>query len=350
MKADSIDSMFNFKVTHPLQKAHEHKNRYWTDFLSLTADYKKYLNNQDYSHFLKKSRLDCAINNAEYLQFASEVTIVDYIIRNYNGFQNEPRYDNRKNPECSFEYEGRTVNVEVKCPDLRKRAKQESSEHLKIYTAERFPSKQNHDDALKFIASNIKGNETIQVVDRLDNKLKDYLLSAHKKFPSSGSKYFNILVISLETIYDMDEWYNYIFGADGVFTNRTYVSENYNNVDAIMITNVQYGHMAEDVNLNINCWHLENYVSLLFLNPLKENNLGKYYFEHAIKLFGNRTEDFILFLENLDQLNALKISDVQNISSRKELSYWLYLDNKITSLHSISEWIKYNIQKEEPQS
>ena len=323
MQKNFEDIVSNFKVTHPLQKAYANQNRYWTDFLDLHSDYKQHLSTQDYEHFLSKCRLDCEINNAQYLQFASEVTIVDYVIRNYKDFKNEPQYNNKKNPECSFGYEGRTVNIEVKAPDLRKRASQEDSRDTKIYAAERFPNKQSYEHALEFIKTNMNENKNIQVVDRMDNKLKDYLLSAHEKFPDSSTSYFNILVIAVDTIPDMDEWYSYIWGDNGVFTEKTYVLENYNNIDAIMLTNVQHGHMADNVDLTVNCWKLENYMSLLFLNPKKNDknhNLEEYFFKYAIKLFDNRTLSFLMFLEKLDRHNDKCISQIsKNLSNKNEL-------------------------------
>ena len=77
---------------------------------------------------------------------------------------------------------------------------------------------------------------------RLDNKLKDYIISASNKFPTDSNNYFNILVVSLDIIADLDEWYSYIFGEGGVFTDGSFVSEDYNNVDAILLTTAEAGH------------------------------------------------------------------------------------------------------------
>lgn len=132
-------------------------------------DYKSVLNEQEYNNFLNKSQLDCPISMAQYIQFASETTIVDYIIRHYGGFKNEPKYNDKKNPECSFEYAGRTINIEVKCPDLFKRIAQEKSESIKLFAAERFPNKDSYIQTQKFIESNIRDGQSIQNMDRLDN-------------------------------------------------------------------------------------------------------------------------------------------------------------------------------------
>lgn len=114
----------------------------------------------------------------------------------------------------------------------------------------------------------------------------------------------------------------------------------------MLITNVQQGHMADDVNLNINCWQLENYVSLLFLDPPKEecNGLGEYYAHAALNLFGGLTRNFLSFQFKLDQDNDIRENKIKDFdldeNQKKELSHILYTGDKITGLHIISEWVK----------
>ncbi len=346
MAKDIISIVGNSKVTHPIAEAAANGNRYWNDFFQVTEDYKKALSEQEYDRFLDKSRLDCVIRMDQYLQFSSEITIVDYVIRTYGKFINEPRYNDKKNPECSFEYEGRTINIEVKCPDITNRIKQESSEGIKVYAAERFPNKDDYNHSKKFIESIIKDGHDIQTIDRMDNKLKDYLTSAHQKFPISDLSNFNILVIAVDIIQDMDEWYSYLFGEYGAFTKRTYIKDDYSNVDAVLLTNVQHGHMGSDVDLNINCWHLENYVSLLFLDPRKQeyNVKGEYYSEAALDLFGGLTRNFLSFQFKLDQDNNIRENKINEVdldeNQKKALSYFLYTEDKIIDLQIISEWVK----------
>lgn len=346
MKNNIINIVENSKVTHPIAIAATKGNRYWIDFLKVNEDYKSVLNEQEYNSFLNKSQLDCEIGMAQYIQFASEITIVDYVIRHYDGFKNEPQYNEKKNPECSFEYAGRTINIEVKSPDLFKRIAQENSESIKLFAAERFPNKASYIQAQKIIESNIRDGQNTQNMERLDNKLKDYLISAHKKFPISNSRNFNILVVAVDIIQDMDEWYSYLFGDNGAFTNKTYIADDYSNVDAVLLTNVQHGHMADDVNLDINCWELENYISLLFLDPRKENcnELGDYYKNSALDLFGKLTRDFLLFQYELDRDNVERDKKIEklnlNDNQNKVLSQILYIQDKIIDLGIISEWVE----------
>ena len=346
MKNNIIDIVKNSKVMHPIVVAATKGNRYWNDFLKVNKNYESVLNKQEYNSFLNKSQLNGEITMAQYIQFASEATIIDYIIRNYSGFKNEPKYNDKKNPECSFEYADRTINIEVKCPDLSKRIVQEDSEGIKLFSAERFPNKDCYMQIQEFIESNIRDGQSIQNIERLDNKLKDYLISAHKKFPISNIQNFNILGVAVAIIQDMVEWDSYLFGDKGAFTNKTYITDVYSNVDAVLLTNVQYGHMADDVDLNTNCWKLENYLSLLFLDPRKEkcNGLGDYYKNSALDLFGGMTRNFLLFQYELDQGNIERDKRIEKLNLNdnqiKVLYQNLYIEDKIVDLEIISKWVE----------
>ena len=344
MNEDVIALIEDSRVLHLLAKAGQNDSRYWRDFLELITDFRKNLDEKEFKNFLIKSQLNQVITLAQYLQFASETTVVDYVMRKYKGFRSEPQYGKKKNPECSFEYEGRTVNVEVKCPDYSKRKLEEQVEAIKVFAAERFPQKEMLDESIQVIEQNIDGN--IMIISRMDNKLKDYLISAHDKFPSSGRNYFNILVICLDIISDMDEWYSYVFGNEGVFSEQSYVKENYENVDAIMLTNIVHGHTGDPECDKYNCWNLENYVSLLFLNPMKEKDkdLADYYFKHAITLFGNNSMDFLRYQCELDLKNNEREKWLvsQGIMGDKltQIQKMYYSEDKIIGLKIISEWCK----------
>ncbi len=334
------------KLLHPLAKAAQMGSNYWFDFMRLNDDYEDVLTEKEYKRFLIKSQLDKEITIPQYLQFASEVCVVDYIMRKFSDdFCYEPTYNGKKNPECSFKYNNRIVNVEVKAPDLGKRITQENNDGIKMFCAERLLDKED----VAFLSSCIERNlgEKIKHIDRLDNKLKDYLVSAHQKFPKSGEKYFNILVIALDVIPDMDEWFSYIFGDTGAFTHNSYVKEEYDNVDAVLLTNIQHGHMTYEFMENVNLWDLSNYVSLLFLNPQKEHsyNLGEFYFKGAMDLFGLQTRNFLKFQKERCEENKLYYHFIESTnysdSTRRPLKNKFIIDEKIIVSNIISEWCRH---------
>ena len=331
----------NPNIKHPLTSEMSLEGKYGKDFQSALQDFKPVLTEKEFNRLLKKTQLGPINTLNQHLQFSAEFTVVYYIIRNYRGFKYEPQYNGKKNPECSFEYEGRTINVEVKCPDFSKRIDQESVEGIKSYAVDRLPTKEAYSQTIKTME---KSGVHIQSMDRLDNKLKDFLISAHSKFPDSNILNFNVLVIALETNSDMDEWYSYLSGPKGAFTDSSYITENYSNVDAVLITNLQAGHHAIDNGQDINRWKLENYISLLFLNPLKEKcyGLGDYYKNKAIDLFGMQTRDFLQFLKELDEINQAQDNDTNNIISSMSRIYGQnlikYIFSRYDDSHIISKW------------
>lgn len=128
---------------------------------------------------------------------------------------------------------------------MYKRWQCEDSNTLKLFAAERIPG---YNDVIKDISNMVRPNlngkyEGVQAEPRFDNKLKDYLVSAQSKFPDSTDDNFNLLVISLCEIKDLDEWYNYLFASEGIFTQNSYVKELYNRIDAIALTDTVMGHI-----------------------------------------------------------------------------------------------------------
>ncbi len=67
----------------------------------------------------------------------------------------------------------------------------------------------------------------------------------------------------------MDKWYGYIFGDNGAFTENSYIVDNYENVDAIVLTNVVNAHTGW-FNYVCNVWDLNNLSSTSYCKRLAE--------------------------------------------------------------------------------
>lgn len=317
-------------ITHPIDIAAKNGYRYKSDLenvlsnLASTIELKKV-------NGLKNRLLNSksAHSIEEYIQAGCEIIIIDYIIRNFQGFDYEPKYNGRKNPECSFVYKDRTINVEIKCPNFEKRKIQESSPGIKVLAVDRIPDF----DSVKSDVNNYFtiGENVVNFLDRMDNKIKDYLKSANVKFPQSDNSNFNILIVGLEILEDFDEWYNYLFSTTGIFnSDEILVSEEYENVDAIMFTNCRAGLINTEKLKNVNIWHLENSLNILFLKPTKvTTETGTFYFKYGLDIFGEHSRSFIQdFLQELEidvKSNQLSPSDEQatNISMISSYFEWL---------------------------
>ena len=294
---------------NPLKIAYDSQHIYYQNFIEVLKEFENYLTEKELKELIDKVQLGSNFDYLRYLQFASEITVVYYILRYYNkGFKYEPIYNGKKNPECSFEYKGKTINIEVKCPDLSSKIDADQKDNIKIYP-DRIPNeiypdfKKCLEDLMNKIDLENSHYSGIKLEKRLDNKLKDYIISASNKFPIDSNSYFNILAVSLEAIEDLDEWYSYIFGECGIFTDNSFVSENYNNVDAILLTTPGVGHYIWK-NSKENVWKLEEYPNFLFLNPKKVEN-EDFYSKNAISIFGGLTAEFLNYLKSLDNEESL---------------------------------------------
>ena len=322
---------------NPLKVAYNSQHIYYQNFIEVLKEFENFLTEKELKELIDKLQLRSNFDYPCYLQFASEITVVYYILRRYNkDFKYEPIYNGKKNPECSFEYKGKTINIEVKCPDLSSKIEAEQNDNIKIYPDrihdELYPDfkkcVEDLTDRINLENSNYSG---IELEKRLDNKLKDYIISASNKFPTDSNNYFNILVVSLDIIADLDEWYSYIFGEGGVFTDGSFVSEDYNNVDAILLTTAEAGHYRWEY-LEENVWKLEEYPNFLFLNPKKVEN-EDFYSKNAISIFGDLTAEFLTYIKDLDNKESLMIDNYSEKFTR-------FIDYKITQDHIISSFLK----------
>lgn len=143
---------------NPIKEAYKKKHRYYDDFISLMKRFESVLSKKEYKELVSKFQFEKEFNQQQYLQVVSEITILDYILRHYNSeskFIYEPKYNGGYNPECSFIHEDKTINVEVKCPNLEKRLECESRRILKIFPAERI---ENHSEVINTLVDMIIPN------------------------------------------------------------------------------------------------------------------------------------------------------------------------------------------------
>ena len=74
---------------------------------------------------------------------------------------------------------------------------------------------------------------------RLDNTLKTFLQEAHAKFPTVElTDQLNVLVVCCDDEKDMGRWHDYLYQAQGLFTNDSFADpKTYDRVDVVVLTN-----------------------------------------------------------------------------------------------------------------
>ena len=127
----------------------------------------------------------------------------------------------------------------------------------------------------------------------MDNNLKDFLESAHQKFNSTPTENeINILLVGCDDEEDIQNWYNYLWAEQGLFTSKPFSNSNdFNNVDLVVYTNQYFIHNSFSTKKLKEHWSIEKSFNLIFKNPHRLLNKNKG-IEHFMKILPNCTSEF----------------------------------------------------------
>ena len=254
-------------------------NDYFLEFSDALHSLYPYMTNKQKKNLLKDFQITGSVfNEAKYLQAACETSIASYVAKIYgHNFSYEPKINPPKDVDCSFKSNGNTYNIEVKCPDYSKKNRIDNSDSFKIGAFGR---------PIDFDEVFLKLNEAFELTKNMtpefnkslikqhhmDNNLKDYLLSAHSKFNDlTSSSELNVLAICCADVNDMQKWFFYMYGYQGLFTSETFHSyKEYRNVDVVVLTNLYHRHYNYSTKDKIkDHWDFSKSFNLIFSNPLR---------------------------------------------------------------------------------
>ncbi|MGF1733566.1 hypothetical protein [Photobacterium kasasachensis] len=215
-------------------------------------------------------------DEVKYLQAACETSVAATIASCFpNTFQYEPKLNPPADVDCSFSYNGFKYNIEVKCPDYSKAHSQEAREVFNIGAFGRL-------DGFKGMANDLVGlfesvGKPLEVQPHMDNKLKDYLLSANNKFPANtDERELNVLLVCCDTALDLQKWFSYMHCEKGLLTAESFHQpDDYSKVDVVVLTNLYHRHYSYKKKSKItDNWSLGNSFNLVFDNrsTLREKN------------------------------------------------------------------------------
>lgn len=306
----------------PLTEAFKNGNRFYSDFIEMIKMFEDNLSDKEQDNIYNKIENHYSINDIEkYFQCNCELIVLYYILRNYNSeFKYEPMYNGHFNPECSFTHNNITINIEVKTPDYAYRNEQENKGKILLSLPDRsVPLTPTEKGEKSVIDKFNESNHNVEIIKSMDNKLKDYLEHSQKKFPN-GDNYFNILAIALETPENLDEWYTYILGNNGVFTDSSYVNSNYDNVDAILLGTPIAKLKTWKNNPNVNVWYLEEAYNLIINDTRKEGTKKeRHYSDNVIDIFGSFTRGFVNYLNEFDKQQNADLIAFKDVVSLADL-------------------------------
>jgi hypothetical protein len=255
---------------------HSDGKEYERGMLAAVELIKPYLTSKQLQDLLsKKLQLyNDSINEPQYIQAACELVICSYIANKFPGsFKYEPKLNPPKDVDCAFSTENTTYNIEIKCADYTKSNDiNNTKEAYHIGFMGRLPNAEAVYSDLSQLFGNGPLGASLLKQQHMDNKLKDFLQSAHGKFASTPSENnLNVLAVCCDTAMDMQKWHSYMFGEQGLFKNNSFADHaTYNRVDAVLLTNIFHRHHEFFKKGRIkNHWHLEDSFSLLFSNPFR---------------------------------------------------------------------------------
>ena len=187
-----------------------------------------------------------------------------------------------KDVDCGFVADGKTYSIEVKCPDYSVKNTIDDSNAFKIGAFGRLT---NFEEVVKNLQEafnpetnpSVEPNKPLIKQQHMDNKLKDYLLSAHSKFKDSTTpNELNVLAVCCSDWTDMQKWFYYMYGYQGLFTKESFHPvDEYKNVDVVLLTNLYHRHHIywEKDKLEKH-WDFSKSFNLVFSNPFRQLDKG----------------------------------------------------------------------------
>jgi hypothetical protein len=288
---------------HYLVKARINANHYLEDFINASKIMKDVLSEKEFEFWCTEKMLlkQQPFAEKKFIQYASETSVARYFGEKFpTDFKVETKINpnNDKDVDCQFQDNGFTFNVEVKCSDFVSKEKIENKEGFKYGTVGRLPDRGK--EAIEAVSSALDEGLTIKEEPKkphlasknMDNNLKDFLELAHDKFdPTPKEKEINILLVGCDDERDMQNWVNYLWADQGLFTEQSFADrERYKNVDLVVFTNLYFKHNKYYEKKVDNCWSLDKSFNLIFGNPYRhlQKEAG---IKHFMELLPNYTEE-----------------------------------------------------------
>ena len=232
------------------------------------------------------------IDETQYLQAACEVTICAYFADKFpSNFQYEPQPTPPKDVDCSYMDGEFLFNVEVKCADFSKKHEIQGQDAFQMGAFGRVPDYQEVFADLAPIMSSGADGKPLVLQQHKDNKLKDFLISAHGKFAAvPDEKALNVLAVCCDDPGDVQKWFGYMYAHEGLFTEQSFAERSqYERVDVVMLTNLFHRHHKHEMKDKLsNHWDLGSAFNLVFSNPKRQLDKGAaiLHFLNAVPNYG----------------------------------------------------------------
>ena len=230
-----------------------------------------------------------------YFQSAAELSAQNHLKLDprAKGVAIERQINPPKDVDVFYQVGQTRVALEVKCAvEL-----QPSHESLVFKTAGRVPDHMRTFADLKAIIEGPRSHKRLELAKNKDNTMKDFLVSANQKVcPAAGVDDLNVLLIACGGCGNIQEWWHYLYGGEGLFTAESfYPVAEYRLVDAVLLSNLKYLH--SDCR-DLHDWTLRNAFLPPCINPHGRSSLvsdsirtGLSVFNHHLYRFAKYTPE-----------------------------------------------------------
>lgn len=281
---------------------------YFSALDSMTRALSKHLTQSEIKALKKKLQLTSNnFNEPQYLQAACEISVCSYFA---NKFESSFRYEDKVNPpkdvDCSFYHDDAKYNIEVKCATYSGDEELKNEDCFKMSAIGRIKEYPALIEKLSDIFANSSDSKPLKTYKHKDNNLKDFLISAHEKFPDNiHSDIVNVLWVCCDDAMDMTKWTGYLTGLNGLFTPSSFVDRNlYSKVDIVVLSNLYHRHANYQAKKKLeNNWDVNSSFNIIFCNPGRRDNK-----EIAIKKFYTIVPNFCNEVMNYDAPEPLKLA------------------------------------------
>lgn len=294
---------------HPYIGKQYAKDEYLESVKLLIETLRPYLTKSEAREVSKKLQVaKASINEAQYLQAACELTVCLYFADKYGiNFVYEDKVNPPKDVDCSFIDNNSKYNVEVKCADFSVIENMENDDCFKVSAFGRMPEYPGIVSDLQD-TFNISGKQ-LKTYKHLDNRMKDFLISAHDKFSDENyDDVVNVLLVCCDDAMDMTKWTSYLTGLQGLFTNNSFHNHKlFNKVDVVILSNLyhRHAHYQEKVNI-IDSWDFASSFNILFCNPGRKSDKKKA-IKHLYEIIPNFSKEVMNYIGPYD-FEVLKLA------------------------------------------
>lgn len=230
-----------------------------------------------------------------FLQHAAELSVANHVsLRKPKIFGTERKMNpqmNQRDVDVYFELGATRVALEVKCPVEREVPPGQPT----LQFSGRHPEAQRMFRELAKVFANANLPEDLKHLElgqHKDNKLKDFLVSAHEKMPVSATlDDLNILLVACGE--ELQPWYSYLHEREGLFTPASFHPiRKFERVQVVILSNLKYFHTKAAAHHD---WTLQNVFLLPMINPRAELNPMQMTVTAGLSVFDHHMSDFRTF-------------------------------------------------------